>query len=262
MWSADRQPLRQGRVAVFNAEDPAIILQSRVHDIGASRAIQPNGKEMFTELFHRNVDIWTLTGRGFSFAGRNQKNKIVPTEWVEWLDEKVTGVRLAIVDTWIRALGEIDENSSKEVAPVLSMLETICRRRGVAFLILHHTNKASSMSDTPTAAESARGSSALTSNARSQTNLATMSLEKAKGYNIEDDERKKWVQVDLSKVNYGPPVESRWLHRGEGGVLYGEEQPGAFTPTSNKTATIKKGAANGSKKPKMAPDAIDKKTAW
>jgi RecA-family ATPase len=228
MWSADRQPLRQGRVAVFNSEDPAIILQSRIHDIGASRAIQPNGKEMFNELFHQNVDIWPLTGRGFSFAERNHKNgKVIPTDWIEWLDDKVAGVRLAIVDTWIRALGEIDENSSKEVAPVLSMLETICRRRGVAFLILHHTNKSSSMSDTPTAAESARGSSALTSNARSQTNLATMSPEKAKGYSIEDDERKRWVQVDLSKVNYGPPVESRWLHRGEGGVLYGERQPGA-----------------------------------
>jgi hypothetical protein len=39
------------------------------------------------------------------------------------------------------------------------------------------------------------------------------------------DERKRWVQVELAKVNYGPPLESRWLYRGDGGVLTGSTQP-------------------------------------
>lgn len=260
LWT-DNEAVPTGRVAVFNVEDPPIILQTRIHDIAASSMIQPSERDFFISTFHDNVDIWPLAGRGFAF-GRKQKNgRILPTDWIEWLEERVDGVRLAVFDTFIRGLDGLDENSSTEVAPVLAMLEAICRRKGVTFLILHHVNKASGAPGAAASQQAARGSSALTDNARWQTNLATMSDAEAQARGIAADERKRWVQVELSKCNYGPPLEGRWLNRGEGGVLYGAHQPPVTQQAPAKAQAKRvngmKPYADPRRRPLTTPDEID-----
>lgn len=261
LWT-DNEAVPTGRVAVFNVEDPPIILQTRVHDIAASTMIRPRERDLFVSTFHDNVDIWPLAGRGFAFGRKQKSGRILPTEWIEWLEERVDGVRLAVFDTFIRGLDGLDENSSTEVAPVLAMLEAICRRKGVAFLILHHVNKASTAQGAAPSQQAARGSSALTDNARWQTNLATMSDAEAQARGIASDDRKRWVQVELSKCNYGPPLRGRWLNRGDGGVLYGAHQPPI---TQQQPAKAQK--ANGTGGPvitriPVGPDAIDRKVGW
>ena len=267
LWT-DNQAVPRGRVAVFNVEDPPVILQARVHDIAASTAIRPSELEEFIDAFHDHVDIWPLSGRGFAFGRKQKTGRILPTEWIEWLEQRVEGVRLAVFDTFIRGLDGLDENSSTEVAPVLAMLEAICRRRGVTFLILHHVNKASGAPGAAASQQAARGSSALTDNARWQTNLATMSDAEAQARGVPSDERRRWVQVELSKCNYGAPLEGRWLNRGDGGVLYGAVQPSAAPPQSSAKGKPG-GRANGHAglaAPRgpvpTGPDAIDLKIRW
>lgn len=266
LWT-EHESVKIGKVIVFNVEDPAVILDTRLHDIANSSQINPKERDYFIDTFHQNVRIWPLVGRGFAFGNKMPKTgRILPTEWMEWIEEQVDGCRLAIVDTFIRGLDGLDENASTEVAPVLAMIEAICRRKGVAFLILHHVNKASSAPGASTAQQAARGSSALTDNARWQTNLATMTEAEAQARGVNDD-RKRWVQVDLTKGNYGPPIEGRWLWRGDGGVLDGSFQPAA-AQAKNQAKQPVNGQANGHAAPVVrrplvaAPDAIDRKIGW
>jgi RecA-family ATPase len=223
LWTDGTDPIKSGRVAVFNIEDPGIILDTRCHDIAAS--LPGHMREQFIDEYHDQVSIWPLVGRGFAFGRKAPKTgQIRPTEWIDWISEKVEGTRLAVVDTFIRGLDGLDENASTEVAPVLAMLEIVARKTACTFLILHHTNKASTAPGQAAAQGAARGSSAITDNARWQTNLSTMTEAESQTRGI-TDERKRWVQVELAKVNYGPPLESRWLYRGDGGVLTGSTQP-------------------------------------
>ena len=36
---------------------------------------------------------------------------------------------------------------------------------------------------------------------------------------MDDEERRRHVRLEFAKLNYGPPLEGRWLHRGDGGML-------------------------------------------
>lgn len=261
LWSATGDPVKPGRVAVFNLEDPGVILDTRIHDIAAS--IQAHHREQFIDLFDQNVTIWPLVGRGFAFARKIPKEgTILATAWIDWMAEKVAGTRLAIVDTFIRGLDGLDENASTDVAPILALLEIVARKTGATFLILHHTNKASAAPGQATAQQAARGSSAITDNARWQTNLSTMSEPDAQVRGLVAD-RKRWVQVELSKCNYAPPMESRWLYRGDGGVLDGTIQPPAAPATAAKGQG--KGPKPNGRAPapmRRAPDAIDQAIEW
>lgn len=227
-WSiwTEKEAIPAGRVAVFNVEDPAIILQTRVHDIANSKQLLGSDREAFIDRFDENVSILPLVGRGFAFGRKQPKTgRILQTEWMLWLEEQVAGCRLAIFDTFIRGLDGLDENQSTEIAPILAIIEGICRRQGCAFLILHHVSKSAVTQSGIISQQAARGSSALTDNARWQTNLATMTDAQAEARGILQDARKRWVSVDLTKGNYGPPIEGRWLYRGDGGVLDGGVQP-------------------------------------
>lgn len=265
LWTDGTQPIHSGRVAVFNVEDPKIILNTRVHDIAAS--MPAHMREDFIDGFHDNVRIWPLAGREFTFGHKTPKTGVIrPSEWIDWMGEQVEGVRLAVIDTFIRGLNGLDENSSTDVAPVLGMLEKVARKTACTFMILHHVNKASNAPGQQAAQQAARGSSALPDNARWQTNLATMSEADAQARGMADV-RKRWVQVDLSKCNYGPPLEGRWLYRGEGGVLDGTIQPGPAPQQAAPKAGKVNGHANGhavpnGRQPPNVPDHIDRKIGW
>lgn len=268
LWS-DGDIFPSGRVAVFNLEDPPIILGTRIHDIGNS--IPPGDQQAFTDQFNTSVNIWPLVGRGFAFATKSLKTGAVrPSEWVAWMEDQVKGCRLAIIDTFIRGLAGLDENSSTDISLVLGLLEIVVRRTGCAVLILHHVNKASAGKDgSANAQQAARGSGAITDNVRWQTNLSTMSEAEALTRNI-TDERRRWVSVDLSKVNYGPPIESRWLYRGDGGVLTGLARLPASVQVQAGAGGARKsnGHANGAALPggrsqvPPGPDALDNQIDW
>lgn len=223
LWT-DGEFMTPGRVVVLNLEDITEMLRLRMYDI-----VHYDGRPLDYDEYRtlrETVSIMPLYGCGFSFGTRNPKTgRIEPTLWFDRLVEFLKNARLVIVDTFNRSLAGLDENSSSDVGGVLSIVERICREVGCAFLIIHHVNKNSMKKGEQQSQSAARGSAALTDNARWQTNLATMDDKVAEELGLAEGEHRRWVEVDLTKVNYGPPVGSRWLKRCAGGVLDGREQP-------------------------------------
>lgn len=223
LWS-DGKDLKQGKSVVLSLEDTEEVLEVRVHDI--LHAVDLTDDDL--DEIHAHLHIMPLYGCGVVVGVMDPKSRqIFPSEQIMALEKYLEGSVLTVLDTFNRSLGGLDENSSGQMGPLLSIIEGICRRTKTAFLILHHTNKASGNDDKAGDQTAIRGASAITDNSRWQTNLSTMKKNDAqsRGLDVEESEHKRWVQVDLAKVNYGPAIPSRWLQRGEGGVLNGWNQP-------------------------------------
>ena len=237
VWSlwTDGEKLHHGRVVVLNLEDVQPILQIRMHDIASHLPLSREQMELVAE----HVDIMPLYGTGFSIAEREGRSgAILPSQWMLHVEDYVKGARLVVLDTFNRSLGSLDENSSGDMGAAISILEGICRRVGCAVLILHHMNKSGGRSESEQQQQAARGASAISDNTRWQTQMLTMSEREAEIRSIDGEDRRRWVQIDLTKVNYGPPTATRWLLRDKGGVLSGRVQPPTRTA---KHAANKKG---------------------
>lgn len=212
-----------GRVVYLVAEDPQEVLERRIHGMGHLLRVQ--GED---ERAARNVEIIPAYGQGFRIADMSPLGIVASTQWNELTAHLLANpARLLVLDTYNRLLGGISENDSGAMGAVLSIIEQTCRKTGCAAVLVHHTNKNSMATGTGSEQSAARGSSAITDNARWQANLSTMSKEEGEARNIASDEdRRRWVRLDLAKVNYGPPIAERWLHKGLSGELsYGEPPP-------------------------------------
>lgn len=212
----------RGRVVYVAAEDPREVIERRLHALGSHM-----GSEKM-DLAAEKVEVLPMYGQGFKIAEIAPKTGAITAsnDWlalVKYLE--VNPTRLLILDTFNRLLGGISENDSGAMGAVLSIVEQACRKIGCAIILVHHTNKAS-MNGGAADQQAARGSSAITDNARWQVNLSTMDKETAALRGIEDDgERRQFVRLDLAKVNYGPPISERWLKRGPYGELMEGEPP-------------------------------------
>jgi len=248
LWT-DGDRLKKGRVVVVNLEDTEDILAVRMKYIAETMQVD----DIITA--EENFDVLPLAGLGFDLGVKDPvTKKIIATEWLKYLEEYCQGARLIIIDTFNRAANGLDENSSAEMGPLIGLIDGMCRRIGCACLILHHVNKMSMVGAMSGAQFAARGASAITDNARWQTNLSTMSKEEGetRSLDVEIGEHKRWVQIDLSKVNYGPPVESKWAFRGPGGVLDGK-QPLSQPITPKKKAAPATAAPSGPATAKRGP---------
>lgn len=212
----------RGRVVYLAGEDPREVLERRLHALGF--LLNTDAQEYAAAEM---VEVLPAYGLGITVAN-NSPVGIVPSRAWETLEQHLIDnpARLLILDTLNRLLGGISENDSGAMGAVLSIIEQTCRKVGCAVIIVHHANKASMSSGTGTEQHAARGSSAITDNARWQVNLTTMGRDEAEARGIEDDaERRGWVRLDLAKVNYGPPIAERWLKRGMSGELAAGDPP-------------------------------------
>lgn len=226
-------PPVRGRVVYLAAEDPQEVLVRRLYAL-APMLDQVAREGGAAEL----VDILPAYGLGITIANQTVGGGVMPSMMWRSLEEHLEQARprLLILDTLNRLLGGISENDSGAMGAVLSIIEQTCRKVGCAVVVVHHTNKASMSSGTGNEQHAARGSSAITDNARWQANLTTMSRDEADRRGIEDEaERRRWVRLDLAKVNYAPPVGERWLHRGVAGQLVAGELP-AIAAKKNKSS--------------------------
>jgi RecA-family ATPase len=110
------------------------------------------------------------------------------------------------------------------MSQVLRYFEHLAKSTGAAVLLLHHESKTGAV-DSEAGASAVRGASAIVDNARYVLRLQTMTHTESKKREISDDDRRFWVQVSLEKSNYGPPQNSTWLKRQEGGVLVAMNPP-------------------------------------
>lgn len=190
-------------------EDPVEILHHRMHAIGE---ILDEGDKLKAQ---RKTHIESQVGNIIHLVDSNGfYNQLL----LDAMCKEFMGKRLVILDTLRRFHGG-NENDSGHMSILISCFEYIAQRTGAAILFLHHVNKTSSFQGTGLEQGASRGSAALTDNIRCQINLCTMSIEDAKLYRIDDEERTKYVQLYNSKANYQTNGGIRWFKRGFGGVL-------------------------------------------
>ncbi|WP_148219141.1 helicase RepA family protein [Azospirillum sp. B510] len=210
-----------GTVVIVNAEDPPDILAHRLHSVAAAVPGLLSDPEVLARL-----RIKSVYGRGFSFGEWNG-TRFTASEDLLTLEQELMELRarLVTIDTMNRCLAGLSENDNAAMGRVLAELERILAACGAAGLVLHHTSKSASLGGQGDHQQAARGASAITDNARWQSNLVTMSADDAEARNIAPEERRRWVRFALTKVNYAPPQADQWLYREAGGVLEGRDPP-------------------------------------
>lgn len=193
----------EGKVAMFNAEDPVEIIFQRLFSIGRFLSIGARVKVL------ANIKINSLMGE--------QPNIVDPVFLAEVI-KKCQGMRLAIFDTFSR-FHQFNENDNGQMTQVVSCYEKIANETGAAVLFLHHSSKGAVITGKQTEQQSSRGASAITDNCRWQGYLQTMSIDEAKSYGIAESQRERFVKFGGNKENYGTSTVGRWFERHEGGVL-------------------------------------------
>ena len=197
------EKLLKGRVLILAAEDPEVALRHRVHALGRHLSEEQRAEARI------GLDIRALLGRGLDVMNDGA---------FEWLVERARGMRLIVLDT-LRRVHQLDENSSSEMAELLSRLERLARLTGCTIVFLHHASKAAALGGVGDAQQAARGSSVLTDNIRWQSFLSTMSTKESEDYSVPAERRNRYVRWGVSKQNYGRPVSEVWLERKDGGIL-------------------------------------------
>ena len=195
--------LKHGSVAYLAAEDPVEVLHQRLYAMG--RRLTQKERKIIAE----NMLCVPLLG-----SCPNLCNK----KWADDLKKAADGRRLMVLDT-LRRFHQAEENSSGEMANVISQMESIAHSTGCSLLFVHHANKVSAASTEGDTQQASRGSSVLVDNIRWQGFLANMTQKEGDYLSVNEDERKFYVRFGLSKSNYGKPFSDLWLKREEEGIL-------------------------------------------
>jgi len=192
-------PPKHGDVAIFSAEDPAIILRQRLHTLGTylSPCVRAQIAEALMIVTPYGESTWdVVTDGGF-------KN----------IADGGMGKRLIILDT-ISRLHSLDENSNREMVIVLGRLEKIADVTGAAVLFLHHVSKSAAGGADGGGQHSARGASVLTDNSRWGAALTKMNPKELAQFQCG-----KGVKFQVPKNNYSAPLNDLYFKQGVGGVL-------------------------------------------
>lgn len=192
-----------GQVGFLAAEDPPEALCHRLHAIGGK--LSPSLRTGVAE----GLSIEALLGESVD---------IFDPKWASHVEHFCENKRLVFLDT-LRRFHRLDENSSGDMAQLLSVLEGIGRRTSSTLVFLHHANKSAALNGQGDMQQASRGSSVLVDNIRWQMYLAGMTREEAKAQEVDDERRGYFVRAGISKQNYGQPYQELWLMRANGGVM-------------------------------------------
>ena len=194
---------RRGRVVIWNAEDPEIIILHRLRAMG-QRFPHPVRVEVAERL-----QIESVVG---------MMPDIMDQKWRDTVVKQSEGARLVIFDTFSR-WHRLKENDNGDMAYVVSVFEWVAKQTGAAVLYLHHTSKGMARDGRQDEQQATRGAAAITDNARWQGWMQSMTVEQAHLFGKSAEQRAKFVRWGGNKENYGEETAGRWLERTEGGVL-------------------------------------------
>lgn len=194
---------KRGKAVMLAAEDPKEALMHRLHSIG--KHLDADRRRCMAE----NVDVIPLVGMGLD---------IMDDTWFQWMRTMAIGRRLILIDT-LRRVHLLDENSSSEMAMLLSRLEQVVLETGCSIVFLHHASKSAAVNGLGDVQQASRGSSVLVDNIRWQSFMSSMTKAEAASFGVTEERRAFFVRWGVSKQNYGSPIEQIWLRRHEGGVL-------------------------------------------
>ncbi|WP_181376249.1 helicase RepA family protein [Novimethylophilus kurashikiensis] len=191
---------KKGRIVVLSAEDGEDVFASRLH---AVERYLPKGGTLndfdFRDCVGLNIDLME--------AG-----------WFDAVLSIVKGARLVVLDTLSR-FHSLDENATPDMKRLLAQLERLATVSGAAVMYLHHTSKSAAISGMGALQQAARGSSVLVDNARWVSFLAAMTEHEARKFGLPEGAHVHYVRWNISKQNYGAPLEDQWFKRVEDGVL-------------------------------------------
>lgn len=203
-------PKSRGGVLYLALEDPAVVLQRRLHSMG--QHIPPQHKTAMAI----NLSIEPMLGLGLDLMRDNH---------LDWITQQATSRQLVVIDTLSRA-HQLDENSNGDMSLLLRRLEAVGAQSGAAILFIHHISKSASRDAQGADQFAARGASVLVENARYVAYLSKMTEKEAEkwtcrsdGQPLHSDMASMYVRWGVSKQNYDITPHDKWFKRSDGGVL-------------------------------------------
>ena len=128
----------QGPVMYIQEENSPWLVMDRVQKISASRGAINGSATMFgsqlTVEMPDDLPLYFLNNMGFDFTNEEDR---------QFLEESIQEIKpvLIIFDPLYLMLGDKDENSSKEIRPVLNWLLSLRYNYKTSVIVLHHWNK-------------------------------------------------------------------------------------------------------------------------
>ncbi|WP_167631387.1 helicase RepA family protein [Mariprofundus ferrooxydans] len=190
---------KTGPVLYLAAEDPAVVLQHRIHKIAKHIG---------------NISLISKNLRLAPCDGMNIQNADVEAGIIA----SGTGCRLIILDT-LRRFHEDEENDGRAMVAVIAAMERVAKATGASVLFIHHASKSAAVNGQGGTQQASRGSSVLVDNIRWQGFLAGMTCDEADERGVPLTDRRLYVRWGASKINYSAPMQDVWLMRSGGGLL-------------------------------------------
>jgi hypothetical protein len=241
-WGGWR-PRKACKVLVINSEDDNDEMRRRLYAACDEMKITT-----FTELRER-LAIAEAPGDIIIAKADSRTKTVVAQPMVDRLVKTVTenGFDVLIVDPFAETF-EGDENSNSELKWAAVLWRAIARRTGAAVMLVHHTRKFGAEAGNM---DSARGGSALVGVARIVSTLFAMTKEEAEIYEVDEEERHKFLRFDDAKANQAlVTFAAKWFTKksvtlpngaddeppDEVGVLVPWEPQGIFARLTNELA--------------------------
>jgi regulatory protein RepA len=204
------------RVVLVLAEETAEVVWHRLHAIAAVQLAESDIDPAHSmALLEKNLVIHALGGKGqVNLLGEG----LMPTESGEQLRTAAAGARLVILDP-LRDFHDADENDSAAMKALARHIASYAASTGAAWLLVHHSSRASAINGFGGTADAGRGSTALTNAVRWQMNLSRPTREQAKQLKLGADQLHDAVLLDIPKANYVQSLPTRVVKRGPHGVL-------------------------------------------
>lgn len=211
-----------GGVFIVNAEDDREEMGRRFHAIVEHMRrydeLTPSDESKLRDrLFLKDVVGWD--NRVMSIT----KNGVDLTDVGDRIAEaakKIPDIRLIILDAASRFRGG-EENDNDHQTRFVEVMERIRKATGATVIAVHHMNKEGVRAGTSKLSmDMMRGGQGFIDGLRWGAAMACMGKDEAKKFeNIDEEDARDYVRVDLVKGNYGPGWQGMWLRREDGGVL-------------------------------------------
>lgn len=201
--------LKKQKVSYITTEDDKDECSLRIKNIMKHSNLNTSAtnEEIINDL-DKNLMIYSKTGKApYLFKQGDYRGKFETTENIKWLNDIASKSRLVVLDPLSHFIGPLDENSNGDMGIFMSEIKGIASKNNCAILILHHMNKGSATSGLEVSQNNARGASNLVDTARLQLSLTALSEKQLDDNNIDEENKKYFKVLTVTKGNYIEPQE-------------------------------------------------------
>lgn len=218
----------RGKVFMVFGEDNDEVIHHRLYSIanqGPNQGVYKGIRTQVHQNLRQNLFTMSICGEDARLMKLDGKTYRPTPAFDDLLDavKSIDHLKLVVLDPLSRFFSG-DENDSSAANFFCTLMERIAAETGASVIVSQHTNKAATAANSAgrrgdLVQESIRGSSAFTNAARWQLNLAPLRDRDCKTMGIDEQERHLYLEVKVTKKNFGPPETAFYLKRGEHGIL-------------------------------------------